>query len=68
MSLTIKRNGSHVEVLAGSETLPEGEVVQLYTAAEVSTLQAERLALMELQMPTFMRGDEDESADDLFEL
>jgi hypothetical protein len=68
MSLTIKRTGSQVHVLAGAESLPEGEAVQLYTAAEASTLQAERIAWLELQMPSFFRDEDDETAADLFDL
>ena len=68
MSLTIKRTGREVQVLAGAESLPDGEAVQLYTAAEASALQAERIAWLELQMPSFLRGDHDEAAADLFDL
>jgi hypothetical protein len=68
MSIMIKRTGSEVQVLAGAESLPEGEAVQLYTAAEASALQAERIAWLELQMPSFFRGEEDQAAADLFDL
>ena len=68
MSLTIKRTGSEVQVLAGADSLPEGEAVQLYTAAEASALQADRIAWLELQMPSFLRGEVDEAASDLFDL
>ena len=68
MSLTIKRTCSQVHVLAGAESLPDGQAVQLYTAAEASALQAERIALLELQLPSFLRGEDDEAAADLFYL
>jgi hypothetical protein len=68
MSLTIKRIGMELQVLSGAETLPEGEEVVLFTAGELSSLQRERLELLNLQMPSFLRGDEDDDAADLFEL
>ena len=68
MSLTIKRLGSSVHVLNGAETLPEGEEVELYTANELSDLQLERREWLDMQMPSFIRGDEDENAEDLFYL
>ena len=68
MSLTIKRLGTSVHVLNGAETLPEGEEVELYTANELSDLQLERREWLDMQMPSFIRGDEDENAEDLFYL
>ncbi len=68
MSLTIKRVGTAVQVLQGAETLPDGEVVQLFTADELEDLQRERREWLDLQMPSFIRGDENEDAEDLFEL
>jgi hypothetical protein len=68
VSLTIKRVGTAVQVLQGAETLPDGEVVQLFTADELEDLQRERREWLDLQMPSFIRGDEDEDAEDLFEL
>ena len=68
MSLTIKFLGDAVHVLNGVETLPEGEEVELFTANEVSDLQLERRESLNMQMPSFIRGDEDEKAEDLFYL
>ena len=68
MSLTVKRLGNSVHVLHGAETLPEGEDVELFTSRELSDLQRERLEWLNLQMPSFIRGDEDENAEDLFYL
>jgi hypothetical protein len=68
MSITIKRIGTTVEVLQGAETLPEGEAVQLYTDTEYQQLSQQRLAELEMQMPSFIRGDEDEDAAELFHL
>jgi hypothetical protein len=66
MSITIKRTGTAVQVLEGAHTLPEGTAVQLYTSTELQALEQDRRALVELQMPSFIRGDEDEDAAELF--
>ncbi len=68
MSITIRRTGSAVQVLQGAYTLPDGETVQLFTAEELQALERERLAELEMQMPSFIRGDEDEDAEELFYL
>ena len=68
MSLTIKRLGAAVHVLQGADTLPEGVEVELFTFREFSDLQQEHLEWLNLQMPSFIRGDEDENAEDLFYL
>lgn len=68
MSLTIKRVGTALEVLSGLETLPEGETLELFTAGELSSLQRERMEWLELQMPSFVRGDDDDDAARLFDL
>ena len=68
MSLTIKRLGVAVHVLNGAETLPEGEEVELFTANELSDLQLERRDWLDMQMPSFIRGDEDENVVELFYL
>jgi hypothetical protein len=66
MSITIKRMGSAIHVLEGAETLPEGEIVHLFTGQELEVLEQERRYMLELQMPSFIRGDEDEDAGELF--
>ncbi|MEB3258841.1 MAG: hypothetical protein VKN83_11080 [Cyanobacteriota bacterium] len=68
MSVKIKRIGTDLQVLAGVETLPEGEMIELFTAEEISALDRERREWFQLQMPSFLRGDEDEDARDLFDL
>lgn len=68
MSLTIKRLGTSMHVLNGAETLPEREEVELFTANELSNLQLERRDWLNMQMPSFIRGDEDEDAFELFYL
>ena len=59
MSITIKRTGTAVHVL-------DGTPVQLFTGEELQGLEQERRAMLDLQMPSFMRGDEDEDAGELF--
>ena len=68
MSLTIKLLGTSVHVLNGAETLPEREDMELFTANELSDLQLERRDWLNMQMPSFIRGDEDEDAFELFHL
>jgi len=68
MSLTIKRLGTSMQVLNGAETLPEGEEVELFTASELSDLQLERRDWLNMQMPSFLRGDQNEDAVELFYL
>ncbi len=59
MSITIKRTGTAVHV-------PEGTPVQLFSGEELQGLEQERRAMLDLQMPSFIRGDEDEDAGELF--
>jgi hypothetical protein len=66
MRITIKRTGTAVHVLEGAHTLPEGTPVQLFTGEELYGLEQERRAMLDLQMPSFIRGDEDEDAGELF--
>ena len=62
MSITIKRTGKAVQVMEGADTLPEGMPVQLFTGEELQ----ERRDMLDLQMPSFIRGDEDEDAGEMF--
>ena len=57
-----------VHVLNGAEALPEGEEVNLFSANELSDLQLERREWLDMQMPSFIRGDEDENVVELFYL
>ena len=66
MSITIKRTGAAVHVLEGAHTLPEGTPVQLFTGKELQGLEQERRDMLDLQMLSFIRGDEDEDAGELF--
>ncbi|MCX5946936.1 MAG: hypothetical protein NTY67_01680 [Cyanobacteria bacterium] len=66
MSLTLKRVRKVVEVLQGASSLPEGQVVVLFSASDLKNLDRERHDDVNLQMPSFLRGDGDEDAEDLF--
>jgi hypothetical protein len=60
--------GEAVEVLQGASSLPEGEEIVLFTASDLINLDRERREEVDLQMPSFLRGAEDEDADELFHL
>ena len=68
MSVTLKRVGDAVEVMQGASSLPEGEEIVLFTATDLKNLDRGRRDEVDLQMPSFLRGDEDEDAEDLFHL
>jgi hypothetical protein len=68
MSVTLKRVGDAVEVMEGASSLPEGEEIVLFTASDLKDLDRGRRDEVDLQMPSFLRGDEDEDAEDLFHL
>jgi hypothetical protein len=68
MSVTVKRVGEAVHVLQGASSLPEGEEIVLFTASDLIDLDRERREEVELQMPSFLRGAEDEDAEELFHL
>jgi hypothetical protein len=66
MSVTLKRVGEAVEVLQGASSLPEGQEVVLFTASDLKNLELDRRQEVDLQMLSFLRGDEEEDAEDLF--
>ena len=68
MSVTVKRVGEALEVLQGASSLPEGEEIVLFTASDLIDLDRERREEVDLQMPSFLRGAEDEDADEMFHL
>jgi hypothetical protein len=68
MSVTVKRVGEAVEVLQGARSLPEGEEIVLFTASDLIDLDRARREEVDLQMPSFLRGAEDEDAEELFHL
>jgi hypothetical protein len=49
-------------------TCLRAKTIRLFTEDELNQLAAERKAMLDLQMPSFVRGDEDESAEDFFEI
>jgi hypothetical protein len=53
-------------VQEGASSLPEGEEIVLFTASDLIDLDRERREEVELHIPSFLRGAEDEDAEDLF--
>ncbi|MDX6767776.1 MAG: hypothetical protein SFU85_13415 [Candidatus Methylacidiphilales bacterium] len=68
MSITVVKEGGVLRVIDSSEPIPEGAHLELYTENELLSISLERKAMLDLQMPSFIRGDEDESAEELFEI
>lgn len=66
MSLTVIKEGDTLRVLRASGALPEGTPLTLYTAEELPSANEARREWLEAQMPAFIRGDEDEAAEELF--
>jgi hypothetical protein len=66
MTVTVIKEGTELRVIDQSGEIPDGTPIQLYTEEELKRLAAERQAMLDLQMPSFIRGDEDEDARDLF--
>ena len=57
-----------MQVLNGAETLLEKEEIELSPTNELSDLQLERRDLLDMQMPSFIRGNQSEDAVELFYL
>lgn len=66
MSITIIKEGNTLHLVESSKPIPEKTPLVLYTSAELGELAKERRAWVDLQMPSFIRGDEDEDASELF--
>jgi hypothetical protein len=66
LGVTANRVGEAVEVLPGASSLPEGEEIVLFTASNLKNLDRERRDQVDLQMPSFLPGDKDVDAEDLF--
>ena len=66
MNITVVKEKDQFRVLEAHGQFEEGKVIRLFTEDELSQLERERRAELDLQMPSFIRGDEDESAEDLF--
>lgn len=66
MSITIQRMGTSDQVLEGAHTLLEGTLTEPFGGEELLERDQERRAMLDLQMPSFIRGDEEEDAGELF--
>lgn len=66
MSIHVIKEGNVLRLVESSEPIPEGAHLHLFTEEELLALDRERIAMLNLQMPSFIRGDEDESAEELF--
>jgi hypothetical protein len=58
--------GWYRQVQEGASSLPEGEEIVLFTASDLIDLDRERREEVDVQIPSFLRGAEDEDAEDLF--
>ena len=68
MSVTVVKEGNTLRLVESSEPIPDGTRLVLFTEKELLALEAERKGWLDVQMPAFIRGDEDESAEDLFDI
>ena len=68
MSVTLLKQNGILKLLDSSEDIPEGAVIRLFTSDELERLHAEDRAWLDAQMPSFIRGDEEETAEDLFDI
>jgi hypothetical protein len=66
MSVTIIKEGNTLRLIESSEPIPDGTKLVLFTEQELLELDKERRSWLALQMPSFIRGDEDERAEELF--
>jgi hypothetical protein len=66
MSITVLKKGNTLQVLQASDAVPDGTKLTLYTAEELTSANEERRQWLEAQMPAFVRGDENEAAEELF--
>jgi hypothetical protein len=66
MRITVIKEGNTLRVLSASEELPEGTELTLFTETGLAQLRQQREAWMTAQMPSFLRGDETERAEELF--
>jgi hypothetical protein len=66
MSITVIKKGDTLQVLQASDLVPDGTTLTLYTAEEIPSAAEARRQWLAAQMPAFVRGDENEAAEDLF--
>ncbi|MEB3310319.1 MAG: hypothetical protein VKJ02_08800 [Snowella sp.] len=64
MSITILKEGDTVRLLQSDIQIPEGEPIILFTKEEM--IQQIQDEWVNLQMPSFVRDDEDEDGEELF--
>lgn len=64
MSITILREGDTLRLLQSDTPIPEGEPIILFTQEEM--IQQIQDGWLDLQMPSFVRDDEDEDGEELF--
>lgn len=65
MSITVIKEGNSLRVLGASEQIPEGTQLTLFTEQELASVEERRGAWLAAQMPSFIRGDEDEEGGSL---
>jgi hypothetical protein len=66
MSITVIKQNNSLRIVSVDGQIEEGKTIRLLTEDEFLKLERERVAELEVQMPAFVRGDENESAEDLF--
>ena len=67
MSITVIKEGSSLRVLEASEEIPDGTRLTLFTEQELASAEERRRAGLAAQMPSFIRGDEHEEGESLFD-
>ena len=68
MSVTVIKEGNTLRVIEVHGEMPADQPFTLFTADELRAMSGEHRAMLELQAPAFIRGDEDETAEDLFKI
>ena len=66
MSITVINEDNDLRILTIDGQIERGKIVRMFTEDELRQLERERRAELDVQMPSFIRGDEDESAEELF--
>lgn len=66
MSIKVIKEGNTLRLVDCKGEFPEGKILELFTADELRKVEAERSAMYAAQLPSFIRGDENETAEELF--
>lgn len=66
MSIKVIKENDCFRILEVKGGFQEGKPVQFFSEAELLEIQKERAFALELQMPSFIRKDDYESAEELF--